>query len=370
MNIATSRRNLAALISWAIGVRLFCATSMDGALLMNSGWISVLLSLVMALPFALIVALLSRRDPGTSPLALMDRALCPLARRMFCGLLALCSLYEFALSLRLITLSAEFSGLDHQPMLLISSVSTSTALIACLGGAAAISGTVMLWRPLYHSLMVLLVVVLSGSISPRWLFPLLGPGVRQIALSAISFAGMQTSLVAGWLCMGEETGESQFGGKPYRTTGPYLLLRTLLRFAFIGGSLTLLMCMLSPAMPNAPSERDFYLEQFLANDQNATLFQFPLIFIWFINQAIMLCFFLFTAAHLLWVSCPKLSFRTSLLIATALGFTFSLSTFASRIHIDSVNTVRYLVVLLCLTCFGIGHALKQRKEGRLSHDAP
>ena len=257
MNTLTSRRNMAALISWSVGMRLFCATAMDGALLLNSGWISIILSALLALPSALLIAMLSRNDPKKSPAALLDGALSIPARKGFSGLLCLCSLYEFGTGLRLISLSAEFSGLDHQPLLLICTASAGTALIACLGGAAGISGTVQLWRPLYYALMGLLVVVLSGSINPAWLFPLLGPGVEQLVLSGVSFGGMQTGLLAGWLCMGEETGESQSGGKPYSLTGSGLMLRTLVRLSLVSGLLTLIVSMHCPAMPRAPSERDF-----------------------------------------------------------------------------------------------------------------
>ena len=360
MNINTSRRAMAALGSWAVGLRLIAAASMDGAQLMNSGWLSAILSCLMTIPAMLIIAMITHADVHAKPIALLDRALCPLMRRAFCLVLCLGSLYELPITLRMLTFSAEYSALDHHPMMALMTTALLGCYAACARGGAGLCGSALTWRPLYYTITAIVAIVMLQSVNPLWLMPIFGPGLGQIMRSAIAFAGMQSALITGWLCFSAESGDSQTGGAGYPLTGPLLMLRTLGRSAAISTGMTLIICMLSPAMPGAPTERDFNLEHFLANGQHVNTLQFPMMFTWFLSLAIMMGFYMYSAAALLGSVLPGIAYRWRLIIVTVAGGIMSISHAASRIHIEDVNTIRFWAVSGFMLLFAVGFWVKRR----------
>ncbi len=362
MTLTSNRRGIAALMRWGLATRVFCLCTLDGWSLLNAGWICALVGSLLVAPLALLMWSMQRDDAAAAPSVLMDNALGQGARRALCLLLCAASLYELAISARFATLSAAFSAFDQSPDWALIAITVVSALLCTLTGGNGVTGAAEVFRWLVYFFLGATWVIQSPSINYRWIMPIFGPGWPELLRGSLSVAGIETAILAAWLCMNAESGQSQEGGRPYRTTGPTFMLKGLISFTAIVMLMTALVSMIVPATPGAPTERDYALERFLTNGRVPNMVQFPHMLIWFITQTIMVAFNMFISSAMLYQAAPKIPAWVCALLCAGAGIALSVSPLASRDTIDLINTWRYGLVTAAFLPFAVAHWIKQRGQ--------
>lgn len=361
MTFTLNRRSAASLGRWAIGMRLFSAVALDGAPLGNSGWISLALAGLMSLPLVLMISFMSRAQPEASPISLIEEAIGLWARRTLCLVLSMFSLYEAGVSTRMAVTCAEYVAFHQTPTLVLTLLPICVCGIACLRGGLGVSGASQVLRYLFFLLIGGMIIVEIGSMNWRWLMPVLGPGVDPLLRAALSYSGMTTALASIWLCMGEETGLDRTGGTEYKKTGPFYPLKILGVITLGAVIAALLLTVLAPSLPGGPNARDFALDKLLANGLSGAPLQLPLMLVWFLAQALMLAFYIYTASFLLKNCFEKLPWWACVLVVSAVTAFLAFSGITDRAYIDKVNAlIRYPAVNVILFAVGAVSIIKQR----------
>lgn len=360
MVLTSNRRGMVVLMRWGVVTRITCAVLIDGWALLNAGWICVLAGGLLIAPMALMMWFMQKDNPQASPQALMDGALGAMARRVLCLALCATSLYELSVGSRFATLSVAFSAFDQAADWLLITITIAAALVCTLTGGDGVTGGAQMFRWVTYFLLGGIWLTQIVHANYHWLFPIFGPGWPELLRGSLSVAGINTSILAAWLCMSEETGQSREGGRKYRPTGPGYMLRSVLILTAMGMALALISSLSGPSTPGAATERDFALERLVANGRLSTVVQFPMMFIWFITQIIMVTFNLFTATAMLAQAVPKLPGWVCALLCAGAGVAMALSPVASRDTIDLVNTWRYAILMAAMLAFAVAHGIKQR----------
>lgn len=359
MKLELNRRSAFKLAKYAIGIRLIASVILDGTR-QGADWLQVLMATLFSLPPLLLICFMQKKQPDAAPLALVDQAFGQFVRRAYCLILCLFALHEAACTTRILTLSAEFASFDKVPLYVLVCISIVVGCLSCMFGGIGLGGMVQAWFPVC----VVILVLVAGNelfvLNPRWLTPILGPGLGQLAQGAVPVTGMCTALVSTWLCTAGESGQDQKGGRPYKPAGAFHVIRALLSVSVAVMLIVAALDMQVPVLPSAPNERGFMLRRLIANGLNATELQFPLMLLWLMSVIISLSFYIYSAACMLQFAAPRLRPRWCLLIVSAVAIPLTLSPLSNREYITVINTLRIPMVYVPLLFISIAYLVKQR----------
>ncbi len=242
------RRGVCVLGAAAVMLRVFVMVVLDEPYLLNAGWLSTLCGGLMGM-IALLPCLLEGRS-GRGGFEMLSSG----AGRISALLIAPVLIYDAAAVMRLLSGLATYSAMSSFPLYALYLPVVGTALLFCLMGPGALTGTAIIWRKLGIALGVILLATQLGDMEPSNLVPLLGPGVPLLFEGAWRAAGLTASLVlAAYVMMGSRVnGKSVF---PLALVGA-LIIGVLGAAAF---------SMLVPAMPSGPETRLFRMEALMDN---------------------------------------------------------------------------------------------------------
>ena len=176
------------------------------------------------------------------------------AGRISALLIAPVLIYDAAAVIRLLSGLAAYSAMASFPLYALYLPVVGAALVFCLMGPGALTGTAIIWRKLGIALGVILLATQLGDMEPSNLVPLLGPGMPLLFEGAWRAAGLTASMtLAAYVMMGPRVkGKSVF---PLALAGA-LIIGVLGAAAF---------SMLVPAMPSGPATRLFRMEALMDN---------------------------------------------------------------------------------------------------------
>lgn len=363
MSFLLNRRGAIAFGQWALILRLFNAIALDGAALGNSGWISLLLAGIFSIPIILMLCLLTRTQPSVRSIDILDQAFSRVFRRIYCLFLLAFSLFDMATNTRTLVYVTQYVAFDQSPTLLLAGFAVLICLAACLMGGTGVSGSVQMWSYLFMGLLGIVLISELEYYNPRWLLPLLGPGLDPILNASFSYAGMITTSVATWLLMDDEQGKDRTGGVSYKPTGPWLMFRNVLIALGVSLVLVLAMSMLTPTMPKAPNGLTFRVELMLSNGFNDTSLQLPLMIAWFIPMLLTLAYYLYTSGFFIKCLFERLKYWVCLVIASALSLGLTFTSLGDRAWIDKINgMVRLPLLTIPLLVLGTVYLIRQRRN--------
>lgn len=242
------RRGVCVLGAAAVMLRVFVMTVLDEPYLLNAGWLSALCGGAMGM-IALLPCLFEGRS-GRGGFETLSSG----AGRISALLIAPVLVYDAAAVMRLLSGLAAYSAMSSFPLYALYLPIVGAALLFCLMGPGALTGTAIIWRKLGVALGVILLATQLGDMEPSNLVPLLGPGVPLLFEGAWRAAGLTASLVlAAYVMMGPRVkGKAAF---PAALVGA-LIIGVLGAAAF---------SMLVPAMPSGPATRLFRMEALMDN---------------------------------------------------------------------------------------------------------
>ena len=246
------RRGVCVLGAAAVMLRVFVMTVLDEPFLLNAGWLSTLCGGLMGM-IALLPCLLEGRS-GRGGFEMLSGG----AGRASALLIAPVLTYDAAAAIRLLSGLAAYSAMARFPLYALCLPVLGVALLLCLMGVGALTGTAVIWRRLGIALGVILLAAQLGDMKPSNLVPVLGPGIPLLFEGAWRAAGLTASLtLAAYVMLGpREQGEAEL---PAALIGA-LIVGTLGAAAF---------SMLVPAMPSGPATRLFRMEALMDNGLSA-----------------------------------------------------------------------------------------------------
>lgn len=242
------RRGVCVLGAAAVMLRVFVMTVLDEPYLLNAGWLSALCGGAMGM-VALLPCLIAGRA-GRGGFETLSGG----AGRLAALLVAPVLIYDAAAVIRLLSGLAAYSAMASFPLYALYMPAVGAALLFCLMGPGALTGTAIIWRKLGIALGVILLATQLGDMEPSNLVPVLGPGMPLLFEGAWRAAGLTASFVlAAYVMMGPRAkGKAAF---PAALTGALII-------AVLG---TAAFSMLVPAMPSGPATRLFRMEALMDN---------------------------------------------------------------------------------------------------------
>lgn len=333
----------------AVGVRLFFDVAIDQPGLLNAGWLTTLGACALTLPLAFCLYYL-RKTWAVPP----SEKFTGWAARAFALILCLFSLYDCGCALRLFILSAQHTALESiHPWLLIPLLALAAGL-CCLTGAQAVSSAARVSLGILAVMMVIIVAVQLRSLNVRWLTPVLGPGVDDLAQPLPHLAGLMTSLVPLWLLKGSSEKRPKALSMP-ALTGYIALAVSLLLVLFY---------MLAPMMTGVPDTRLFRFDRLLTNGRVSISLQLVLLLAWHAGLMINLAFSLVCSARMLHIVLPRLKWHWLVWACALVSLAVPLLSLSAHDVIEGVNTARWPLVTLPILGAALAQAVRARKEKR------
>ena len=243
------RRGVCVLGASAMMLRVFVMTVLDEPFLLNAGWISVLLGMAAGM-LALFPCIMEGKSGRGGFEALGGSA----AGRISALLIAPVMLYDAAAVVRLLAGLAAYSAMTGFPLYVLYLSAMGAALLFCLMGPGALTGTAIIWSKLGIALGIILLVTQVGDMEVSNLTPLFGPGAALLAEGAWRAAGVTASMtLAAYVMMGP------------RAQGKAGLPAALFAALIIGTLGAAAFSMLVSAMPGGPLTRLFRMETLMDN---------------------------------------------------------------------------------------------------------
>ncbi|HIU34660.1 MAG TPA: GerAB/ArcD/ProY family transporter [Candidatus Pullichristensenella excrementigallinarum] len=319
----------------AVTERLFSGLFIDTPQILNSGWISALGGAVLCLPM---VWLGDRFIKAHSPRPVAD-SLAESAgagwTRLLAAVLCLTLLYDFAAVMRLNNNSASYVALSNVSATFQILPLVLVMLFSAWKNGQTAGSAALLWMRLFPFLFVISLILQWTSLQPRWLLPVLGPGLRQLGKGTLSAAGWIAPIAAAWLA-------SEPGKEDLRKNLP--LSRAVF---FIGAAASVflaILAMMSPADVFGNPTRSFQFDKLLSNGRVALMLQLPMTLLWFNGTLFMLLFDLFLSAKMLQIVLPRLDGRLALCACALAGGAIALSGWAEQYLVQWVGRWQYLIV--------------------------
>jgi len=261
----------------AIIARIVCGTVIDMPELLNSGWISVLLGAILALP-AMIAAQHCRKRNIHPPIFLCAA---------FC-IIAVCDAASVSSS---IADSASYLALNTTPAVYLMLVQLALCLFCLRLNGDSLGSSAAIWSKILPWLLLAVVLMQIKDYRPEWLTPVLGPGISRLLTGALRTAGWFQLPVALYL-----TAEPDISGRPT----PLFAAKTLEICAMFSVFICMIAAMTTPAILDENLfTRAFRLDALLANGRTGLAQQLPTIALWYLGLFYALLFDMFTAAAML-----------------------------------------------------------------------
>lgn len=241
-----------------IAIRTFAALTVDGHKFQNSGWLCVIAGLLLSFPLLSIFDRLqwNSNRPGA---------------RIISVVIALYMAYEAAALSRVLINSISYSNLQRAPSVLLSLIIYAAGFYTVVKNGRGIGNAHKIWAILFIVLFLIISVASANDFRPKWLFPVLGPGIAHILKGGIKAAGIISS-GALILCLSE-------GKKAHDCRNSALL----------GASIAMLLClywsMMTPMQLSHHTNRLTGIEILLANGRTSLAVLTPMTIVWFMGLA-------------------------------------------------------------------------------------
>ncbi len=250
------RRGICVLCGMAIGFRLFFTVVVSGNKLLNSGWISILLGCILALPAALLLMLMRRKNRTLPAETVVKKGVGIWGSRLFGIVLFAVMSYETAATAQIFCDTARHVALSGISPLALVAVTLIAAMLAVSNGTDAVAGAGILWSKLATILLLLLLVIQVPYYRPAFLTPILGPGLQSLAEGALPIAGIFSFVVAAWMML-----------RPERDNQGTAMLRTVLITCVVSVIATIVCAMLLPTIVYKSNALMYCPEHLLITDR-------------------------------------------------------------------------------------------------------
>ena len=258
---------ISALISAALGVRMFWGLAVDFPFAMNASWICPLIGFLIYLPLGFAIQQAGKLSNRSVWSNLTSALPFPIVHGI--GLLfVLILLYDASVTVRLLASSANLIALkDVTVHILIFPLALVVAGVALLGGDA-VGNCARLWLKILPVFAVVLLTVQANHYRIGWITPILGDGINSILSGSIYCAGCLSLLSLSWLIAVPDQGKGKI---LFCTALPCLAVSILM----------LTQHMSFPAMINIPFTRAARIELILSNGRMSLSPQLLLDILWF-----------------------------------------------------------------------------------------
>lgn len=292
----------------AVVARILYGVTIDLPWLYNSGWISVLLGGVLALPVALAAAQLRAASAGKSPLSALN-ARRPVLARLLAGMLMLTAAFDATMAVDAIADSAGYAALDSVAKIYLLLPQLALCAWGLTLNGDAIGDSARICNRILLCIFVLFMLREIPDLCPEWLTPILGPGVPALLDGAVRVAGW-LSLLAGLFLIAEPDVQH-----PANAIRPVSVMAI---GGAIGMGLVLLHGMMLPALVRAEGfSRYFLLDTVLTNGRTTLALQLPKMIVWFGSLFFLMLSDSFLCAAMLQTVAPRLPRFVCIGIVTA-----------------------------------------------------
>jgi len=267
MTYLPGRSAAAALVSAAIGMRMFWGLAVDFPFAMNASWLCPLLGMLIYLPLGSAIHQTAKNGSG-SVWENLTGNLPSLVIRPAEALLALLLVYDASVVVRMTASSANLVALNNITVhILIFPLSLVIAAVVLLGGDAA-GGSGRLWIRILPLLALIVFFVQVKGYRFGWLTPLLGGGLNSIISGSIYCAGCLSLASLSWIVAVPDRNKHSILFYTALTSAVVALLMIAQHMSF-------------PAMINIPFTRAARIELILSNGRMSLSPQLVLDILWF-----------------------------------------------------------------------------------------
>ncbi len=342
--LTAQRRSLCAMTGIAIGFRVFYAMAVDGGELYGSGWISVLLGLVMALPVGAALIALRNTDWSRNGGSAFRKA----AVLILFAVLT----YDLGAGVQAASGMVRYASMPTANRNIIKAVTAAAATGAALMGTEAAANAASMWKKCAAVLIGVLILAQVKYLEPAWITPLLGPGAGKLAGSAIPAAGMFCFASGGWLML-----------EPEHDKNGRAMLKTMIGCGLTAAALMLLYGMLVPGMAEEPPTRSFRIGRLLANGRAGLSLEMPYMALIYGCMLTTLVFETAAASKALMMAAGRLNARVCVAAVGLLAFGLSVSGAAESGMVRRVSMWYYPAIGLAVGAAGLA-AMVRRKRGK------
>lgn len=275
MKLGITEREAHPMIISLIAARSFMTLAIDGAEYQNSGWACMVGGYLLALPLAIFVDL-SGADilRGTGGIW-----------KAICAVFAAAAAYEAAAVSRLMVNSVSYSDLETVSPAAVTLAMLLVAAYAAIKNGRGVGNAARLWLIAFAAIFAIIIIMNVRYMRPRWLTPVLGPGIGKLTDGSVSVAG---NISCGALLQLLSSRASPHGR------------RSCVRSVTIGCATGLALClywgMMSPVRTGGRIDRLTRLEMLLSNGRTDLGAQLPMTFAWFTAYIVALAGYVYMAA--------------------------------------------------------------------------
>lgn len=348
--MTAQRCSLCTLFGMAAGFRAFYAVIVDGGRLFGSGWISIVLGLLLSIPVAAALMMIRRAQPDLPAAQALRWAAGKWGARLTGAVLLVILVYDAGGVISIMSSTVRYVAMPEANRNIIKAVIALICVAAVLMGTAAIANAAVLWKRLAAVLIAVLVLAQASQFRAAWLTPVLGPGVGGLMENALPAAGMFSFMAAAWLML--EPGHDRTGTA---------LLKSALCSGMIAAALALALGMLVPGMLDEPSLRSFKLGRLLANDRAGLSLEMPYVALIFSGMLSMLLFELAAAANALMIMLSGINRRIGAALVCGGALVLSLAGWAEREALAEISKWYYPLIAATMAVIGLAAWIRRRK---------
>lgn len=348
--MTAQRRSLCTLFGMATGFRAFYAVIVDGGRLFGSGWISIVLGLLLSLPVVVVLMAIRRVQPEIPAADALKWAAGKWGARLIAGALAAILIYDAGGVISIMTSTVRYVAMPEANRNVIKITVALVCTAAVLMGTSAIANAVVLWKRLAVILIAALVLAQVPQFRAAWLTPLLGPGVEILTENALPAAGMFSFAAAAWLML-----------EPEHDKKGAALMKSALISGVIAAGLALAFGMLVPGMLDEPSLRSFKLGRLLANDRAGLSLEMPYVTLIFSGMLSVLLFELAAAANALAIVLPGMNRQMGAALVCCGALAVSFTGCAEREKLVEISKWYYPLIAAPVVLTGLTAWIRRRK---------
>lgn len=259
----------AALGTLAAIARIFYGVTIDSVTSDQTGFLSVLLGGLIALPLAWIVRRSERNHA-------FPECLPVIVRKSMSFVLCIVFCIDTAIVSAEIAHSAGYAALERRSRLYLSLPHLLLCFWCLSLNGNAIGSAARLWRKLLAALLLIVVVLERKEYQLGWLFPIMGNGFSSLLTSALRVAGWLSTIPVLYLIAKPECPQD---------TKRFSPLCALAISTIIASALVLLRQMMTPSQwSEAAQSQSFQLDTLLSNGRAPLSLQLPMFTLWFISM--------------------------------------------------------------------------------------
>lgn len=275
MMLSITQREAHSLAISLIAARCFMTLTVDGTAYQNSGWACMLGGYLLALPLAFAVDMCK---PGfRHATGFIWKAICAIFAAIMC--------YEAAVISRMLVNSVSYSNLETIPPLALTLVMLLIAMYAVIKNGRGLGNAAKLWIIAFMVMFAIIIIMNLKYMRPRWLMPVLGPGIGTLMRGSISAAGsISCGALLHLLAEGTDTHKRRD------------CVRSITVGCAAGAALCLYWGVMAPVQSGGRLDRLTRLELLLSNGRTDLGVQLPMTFSWFMAYIVALAGYCYIAA--------------------------------------------------------------------------